>query len=425
VPRKVDVSPARGQMARALVGRHDHVTSDARISVRIRRCQTVLIEPRERFNFDVEFLLEGGSGLRPQRDWIALAPHLDEPVVLTMDQISLLGLVSTQNWVELDELAKQSDVAVIHALLDAGLLLSDALEHTTMREREQSFRDGHWHPQAAVMHAFGRWHGVTSGEQVRNVGIVSFSDLVHELGDPPPHFHPRAISGQRLPLTPPEATSLDDLLKRRTTCRNYDTSRQVPFATFSHILHRVFGAQAVHTVTNDVAILKKTSPSAGGLHPTGAYLLIQHVERIEPGLYHYHAGDHALEPIRSMRPDEAHALATKILAHQDWFANAHVIVIYTPHFLRSFWKYRNHAKVYRAVTLDVGHLSQTLQISATEFGLGAFVTAAINEVDVEHALDLNPMRESPLAIGGFGWRAAECARMEFDPQHAVWPAKKS
>jgi hypothetical protein len=67
-------------------------------------------------------------------------------------------------------------------------------------------------------------------------------------------------------------------------------------------------------------------------------------------------------------------------------------------------------------------LSQTLQITATEFGLGAFVTAAINEVDIEQALDLEPMQESPLAACGFGWRAADCARMEFDPQHAVWPA---
>jgi hypothetical protein len=31
------------------------------------------------------------------------------------------------------------------------------------------------------------------------------------------------------------------------------------------------------------------------------------------------------------------------------------------------------------------------------------------------------MQESPLAVCGFGWRAAERSRMEFDPQHAVWP----
>jgi putative peptide maturation dehydrogenase len=393
--------------------------------VRIRRCLTLLIEPRERFDFDVQSLLEGGSGLRAERDWIALAPHLDGPVALSIDQISLLGRVSTQDWVELDELANEGETHAIQGLIDAGLLIGDAPEHAAMLEREQAFRDGHWHPLPAVMHAFARWHGVTSGEQVRNIGIVSFNDLVRQLGDPPPHFHARTTKTQRLPLATPDLTPLDELLRRRTTCRNYDTSRHLPFHTFSHVMHRVFGAQAVHTVTKDVAIVKKTSPSAGGLHPTDAYLLIQRVEGVEPGLYHYHAGDNALEPIRPMQPDDAYALALKILAHQDWFANAHAIVIYAPRFLRSFWKYRNHAKVYRAVTLDVGHLSQTLQISATEFGLGAFVTAAINEVDVEQALDLEPMRESPIAIGGFGWRAPECARMEFDPQHAVWPAKKT
>ncbi len=190
---------------------------------------------------------------------------------------------------------------------------------------------------------------------------------------------------------------------------------------FNKIVHRVFAAQATHHVTQTAAIVKKTSPSAGGLHPTEAYFLIQHVEGIAPGLYHYHAGEHALEPLQSLSTDDAHALAMRFLAHQDWFANAHAIVILAPRFVRSFWKYRSHAKVYRAVTLDVGHLSQTLQISATEFGLGAFVTSAINEADIERALQLEPMREGPLAICGFGWRAETCERMEFDPLHAVWP----
>ena len=46
--------------------------------------------------------------------------------------------------------------------------------------------------------------------------------------------------------------------------------------------------------------------------------------------------------------------------------------------------------------------------------------AAINEGDIEQALDLDPMQESPLAVCGFGWRAAARSRMEFDPLHAVW-----
>ena len=75
--------------------------------------------------------------------------------------------------------------------------------------------------------------------------------------------------------------------------------------------------------------------------------------------------------------------------------------------------------------LDVGHLSQTLYLAATELGLAAFITAAINEVDIEEAFGLDPLEEGPLAVCGFGIRAAERSEVEFDPLHAVWPRPAS
>ncbi|MEP6484705.1 MAG: putative peptide maturation dehydrogenase [Rudaea sp.] len=391
--------------------------------MRIRRCAIVLIEPHERFEFELESLLEGGSGLRTERQWHALAAHLDKPVAIDPADFPLLGDVSSQDWIDAEELTPRGDSGRVADLIAKGLLITDALDDATHRARDETVRAVHWHPYAATQQAFGRWQGIDSGKQVSSIGIASVNDLVSKLGTPPPHFHARAEKAHRLPLSVSEPSVLDEILRRRSTCRNFDRSRELPFATFSRTMKCVFGAQAVHAVTDDVAIVKKTSPSAGGLHPTEAYLLIQNVEDIASGLYHYHVGDHALEVLRTLSADEAHDLALSFLAQQDWFANAHAIVIFAPRFERSFWKYRHHAKVYRAVTLDVGHLSQTLQLTATESGLGAFVTAAINEVDIETALGLDAMRESPLAIGGFGWRAQECVRMEFDPQHAVWPAK--
>ncbi len=94
-------------------------------------------------------------------------------------------------------------------------------------------------------------------------------------------------------------------------------------------------------------------------------------------------------------------------------------------FPRTFWKYRNHSKAYRVCVLDAGHLSQTLYISATEFGLGAFITAAMNEIDIEQALGLDELVESPIAICGFGIRSSELATIEFDPQQAIWSAEQS
>jgi putative peptide maturation dehydrogenase len=170
---------------------------------------------------------------------------------------------------------------------------------------------------------------------------------------------------------------------------------------------------------DDFEVLKKTSPSGGALHPTEAYLLVRAVEGLAPGLYHYRAGDHALQPM----PFEAGALdrlAWLAVGGQHWFANAHALVVLAPRFERNFWKYRDHPKAYRVAILDVGHLSQTLQLAATTLGLGSFVTAAINEVDIERAFGMDGIAEAPLAVCGVGVRADTMANSELDPNRAVW-----
>ncbi len=394
--------------------------------MRIRRCSILSIEPRESVEFDFDSLLTGGNGLRFERRWIALAPHLGRECPLSTAEVVLLGSVPCEEWSDFNAWCLDHDRGVLEGLLSKGLIVGDSgdsLAASDLRDRDEALRATHWHATTAVAHAFGRWQGVTAGQEMRSSGIRSVVDLVARLGAPPAHFHSRAAPEKRIALAAPQPTAFDDLLSRRATCRNFDLDREVPWSIFSHVLQRTFGAQGVETVTPESAIVKKTSPSAGGLHPTEAYLLIQRVQQVAPGLYHYHVGDHALEPIETLTPDEAFALAGRFVAHQDWFARAHVMVLLAPRFARSLWKYRNHAKIHRALTLDVGHLAQTLQISATEFGLGAFVTSAINEVDIERALGLEPMQESPLAACGFGWRTNECTRLELDPQHAVWPAR--
>jgi SagB-type dehydrogenase family enzyme len=109
------------------------------------------------------------------------------------------------------------------------------------------------------------------------------------------------------------------------------------------------------------------------------------------------------------------------VAGQDWFADAPVLCVLAVRFPRNFWKYRNHPKAYRVTTLDVGHLSQTLQLCATRAGLAPFITAAINEVDIERAFGLDGFAEGALAVCGFGARGAEQRVQEFDPNAKAWP----
>jgi SagB-type dehydrogenase family enzyme len=101
------------------------------------------------------------------------------------------------------------------------------------------------------------------------------------------------------------------------------------------------------------------------------------------------------------------------MSGQTYFGSAHVLVFMAARFERNHWKYHAHDKAYPAILMDAAHLSQTLYLVAAELGLGAFVTAAVNTVDVDERLGLDGYREGSLAICGFGPPAAEPS--PFDP----------
>ena len=394
--------------------------------MRIRRCGVAYIEPREESEFSLDLLLTGGDGIRRDRRWLALAPHLGDEVEVDAAERELLGALSPTQWIDPDTLEAEAGTA-LPRLIDLGLVVTDAAEHAALRQRDEALRGTYWHPLAATLHSFTRWSGVNTVKNSQDSGTETAVAMREVLGAPPVEAATRAAAGDAvtLPRIPPN--DFDALLARRATCRNFDAQRKVPFEQFSQLLQRVFAAQAEVRVSDDLVFLKKNVPSGGGLHPMECYLIVQHVEGVAPGLYHYQSTAHALEPLavpegRSWDGDGLRDFVMDMVAQQHWFADAHVLVILAPRFDRTFWKYRHHAKGYRVVALEAGHLSQTLYLSATEAGLGAFITGAINEVQIEQAFGLDPIHQGALAICGFGWRAQTMETAELDPNGEVWQA---
>lgn len=392
--------------------------------MRIRRCAVLYLEPREEIGFDLNVLLAGGDGLRRDRRWLALAPHRGEEVEVDADERELLGALSPSQWVDARTLAVHPPAA-LKRMLQEGLLIGDGKRHAAHRERDEALRATYWHPLAATLHAFTRWHQVDAVQNMKDSGTETARELRQVLGAPPVEAAGRVEASQRLPLPRAAPTDFDRLLARRATCRNFDASKPLPHALFAQLLERVFSAQAEVRVSDDTVFLKKTSPSGGGLHPMECYLIVQHVDDIAPGLYHYQASEHALEPLPRLAGGgwEGGALrefVMSMVAQQHWFADAHVLVLLSPRFDRTFWKYRHHAKGYRVVAMEAGHLSQTLYLAATDAGLGAFITGAINEVQLEQAFGLDPIQQGALAICGFGWRGELMETAELDPAGEVW-----
>jgi putative peptide maturation dehydrogenase len=383
--------------------------------VRVRRCAILTLEPRERLAFTLAGLAGGGSGLRAVVEWFALAPHVAAEIMVSDAEAAALGKLSPSRWVEDDAPGIERDL--LATLIEKELVVA---EGSAAAARDERVREAHWHGASATMHYASRWRNVDTEAAEREYAEVLQDDFLPRLGSAPPPVRERTQADRRLALPAPAASALDALLDRRVTCRNFSRARALTQAEFSAVLYRTYGARTVDDFAPGVTLLKKGVPSAGGLHATEAYLLVQRVDGIAPGLYHYHPVDHALEPIRALDASAAAALARRFVAAQGYFADAHVLVVPASRFRRNFWKYRNHAKAYRALILDVGHLSQTMYLAATELGLAAFVTAAVNEADIEEAFGLDPLEEGPLAVTGFGIRAAERNEVEFDPLHAVW-----
>lgn len=389
-------------------------------SRQIRRCAVVMIEPREAHELDLAGLFAGAQAVRTQVKLVALAPHAGDEIELDEAEAAALGRVGDTDWVERDALAGRVPEGVIDSLLAKGLFIGDGETNAAMRERDETVRGVHWKPLSAIAHAFSRWHEAGVDEDVRITRHRTLTELIEESGPPPPHVTSRASAAERLPLPAPRKTGIDAILERRATCRNFDTAGMLDLARFSDVLKRVVGCQAEVEILPGTKALKKAHPSGGSLHPLEAYLVVQRVDGVAPGLYHYHVPTHALEPVATLEPDALRDFAMRCVAGQDFFADAHALMIITARFERTFWKYRSHPKAYRAIVLEVGHVSQNLYLAATEHGMGAFVTAAINEVDIEEMLGLDALRESPIAVLGFGPRAAQKTMLEFDPLGTVW-----
>lgn len=386
---------------------------------RIRRCAYLHISVEQSKTLDFTALLSGKSAVIVRNVRQALAAHLDQPVEIDAGEMQTLAELDPETWTLHDALAATHDAACIEGLLAKQLLLAED-DASPAAQRDRDLRASHWHGGAAIAHALSRWSHTDSIAEQRESRLQSVDDMVEAFGPPPSHFHRRDDAVTRVALGEPARTELDELLERRATCRNFDLSQSVSTAQLSALLKRVFGVQGTEELAPGAVALKKNHPSGGGLHPVEAYLIVQQVDGLAPGLYHYNVEAHALDLLGAMPADDARAFAMTAVAGQEYFADAPVMVVMAARFARSMWKYRNHPKIYRAILLEMGHISQNLYLTATEMNLAAFITAAINEVEIEQAFALEPLTEGPLCVCGFGVRAREKVTVEFDPAHKVW-----
>lgn len=141
----------------------------------------------------------------------------------------------------------------------------------------------------------------------------------------------------------------------------------------------------------------RTVPSAGALYPIETYVVINNVEDMEKGVYHYNIPSHSLEELKT--GDFGEKMAHAALG-QKMCAKAPVVLVWTAVFDRSKWKYAQRA--YRYVYLDAGHIAQSLALSATSIGLGSCQIGAFFDDEINQIVGVDGTEESVLYLTVLG-----------------------
>jgi SagB-type dehydrogenase family enzyme len=137
----------------------------------------------------------------------------------------------------------------------------------------------------------------------------------------------------------------------------------------------------------------RTVPSAGALYPLETYIVVNDVERIPQGVYHYNVTEHCLEQLKEgdYRVTIARAALDQRIAY-----DANLVFVWTAVFPRCKWKYKQRA--YRYVYLDAGHIAQTVALAAVAVGLGSCQIAALYDEEVNDLLGVDGVEESAIYL---------------------------
>ncbi|WP_449060975.1 SagB/ThcOx family dehydrogenase [Planomonospora algeriensis] len=193
------------------------------------------------------------------------------------------------------------------------------------------------------------------------------------------------------PLAPPSAD-----MPSGTAQAVWDGS-QAPARFDSEALAQItamaFGATGTLTPRTDSApLLRRSSPSGGGRHPSEGYLIVRDVPGVERGWHHVTMRPFGLRRIEEIAFDDGtlHELFPETIERFPFEVKALYVV--TSVFERNMYRYRE-PRTFRTVHMDAGHVAGALRLSARSLGLTAGIYYCDFAVGIERALGLDGMRE--------------------------------
>lgn len=203
---------------------------------------------------------------------------------------------------------------------------------------------------------------------------LSFNELAAATAKPPLRRYPQA---RRFEL-PRELLALEHPLERVLTARASRrdfTAEPLALETLATLLHYTYGLRRTTAAYNTPDFPVRFAPTAGGLQSVELYAIVNAVEGLPRGAYHYDPIGHAVELVNegNMR----RKLVSHAAARPEWLQYATVAIVLAVRPERLTWKYG--ARGYRLMHMDVGFVGQNVYLVATALGLRTTAFSGFDE----------------------------------------------
>jgi SagB-type dehydrogenase family enzyme len=179
---------------------------------------------------------------------------------------------------------------------------------------------------------------------------------------------------------PADLSPVASLLRERHSIRSFDDRKPITLGELARFLEGA--ARVLSRWKSDageagpaVDYAVRPYPSAGASYELELYLAVRNCDGLARGFYHYDAGGHALVAI-GIRPYELEALLTGAQLAMGASAAPQILITIAARFGRMSWKYSSIA--YALILKNVGVLTQTLYLMATDIGIGGCAIGSVN-----------------------------------------------
>jgi SagB-type dehydrogenase family enzyme len=183
--------------------------------------------------------------------------------------------------------------------------------------------------------------------------------------------------------------TVEKAIANRRSQRDF-TGETMSLAELSHLLYYSSGV-------TDKRDGLRAAPSAGATYPIEVYAIVNNVEGLAKGIYHYLISSHELELLRE--GDFRNEMSRAALQER-MFKQANVIVALSAVFQRTQRRYRERAQRY--IDFEAGHIAQNTYLAATSLGLGACAIGAFYDDQFNRLLGLDGKNESVLYLLAVG-----------------------